>query len=431
MPNLVLVMSDEARKDVVYHEKYPFARTPHLDALRREAITFSNCFANYPVCVPSRASFITGRYPHQLGVLDNRHRLPATERDLGHHLTAHGFDCVAFGKTHDTNRGFHSVTYDTGRSMGFANHGYVADPERITGTYRGATADYCDFVACRQFDEFLRARSKTRPFAAFIGIYAPHPPLYPPGEYASLYPPGEIELPVPPTGGDNACRPALQAAARRRWSAYPDATRRRVIASYLALITLLDDCVGRIIISLRESAVLEDTLLLFLSDHGDQLGEHGMAGKMGNLYEASVRVPLVLRLPGGAHAGAGRSQLVELVDLFPTICDLLGVPHPESEQRPAGRSLAPVIADPCTPHRDLVHSMVQSGQMARAADLKLNFYAGDRGELYDLRADPQELDNRYDRPEYRDRQQALLAAIAGFLIRHPRPPHPGRNHFFG
>ena len=86
MPNLVFIMSDEARKDVVFHEKYPSVRTPNIDSLRGEAVSFHNCFANYPVCVPSRASVITGRYPHQIGVLRNSHRLPAGERDLGHHL---------------------------------------------------------------------------------------------------------------------------------------------------------------------------------------------------------------------------------------------------------------------------------------------------------------------------------------------------------
>ena len=136
MPNLVLIMSDEARKDVLYHDKYAFVRTPNIDALRAEAVTFGNCFANYPVCVPSRASLITGRYPHQIGVLHNTHRLPAGERDLGHHLSAHGFDCVAFGKTHGTNRGFRSVTYDKVAAIGFDYHrlgeaGVLAEDDRV------------------------------------------------------------------------------------------------------------------------------------------------------------------------------------------------------------------------------------------------------------------------------------------------------------
>ena len=147
MPNLVLIMSDEARKDVLFHEQYPFVRTPNIDALRAEAVTFRNCFANYPVCVPSRASVITGRYPHQLGVLHNTHRLPAGERDLGHHLTGHGFDCLAFGKTHGTDRGFRSVTYDKVAAMGFDNHGYLEDPELITGVFEGPAEEYCDLVA--------------------------------------------------------------------------------------------------------------------------------------------------------------------------------------------------------------------------------------------------------------------------------------------
>ena len=252
MPNLVFIMSDEARKDVVFHEKYPFVRTPNIDALRGEAVSFHHCFANYPVCVPSRASVITGRYPHQIGVLRNSHRLPAGERDLGHHLSAHGFDCVSFGKTHNTNHGFRSVTYDKAATMGFENHGYLEDPDLITGVFEGAADEYCDFVACRQFDGYLRGRAGGGPFAAFVGIYAPHPPLYPPREYAGLYSAADIALPPQPTEQDSAARPSIQAVPRRSWNAYPDATRRQVIASYLTLITLFDACVGRILATLRE-----------------------------------------------------------------------------------------------------------------------------------------------------------------------------------
>ena len=431
MPNLVFIMSDEARKDVVFHEKYPFVRTPYIDALRGEAVSFHNCFANYPVCVPSRASVITGRYPHQIGVLHNTHRLPAGERDLGHHLSAHGYDCISFGKTHNTNHGFRSVTYDKVASMGSENHGYLEDPDLITGVFEGPTDEYCDFVACRQFDDYLRGRAGGDPFAAFVGIYAPHPPLYPPREYAGIYAADGIALPTQPSEQDTAARPSIQAVPRRRWNAYPDATRRQVIASYLALVTLFDECVGRILATLRETATLDDTLVVLVSDHGDQLGEHGMAGKMGNLYEASIRVPLVLRLPGAARAGAERSHLVEMVDLFPTICDLLGVPHPEGVQAPAGRSLAPVVADPRAEHRGVVHAMLLEGQMARSRDLKLNFYADDTCELYDLAADPGEMINRYDDPAYRDRRQELLEEIARFLIRHPRAADRGRNAYFG
>ena len=187
-----------------------------------------------------------------------------------------------------------------------------------------------------------------------------------------------------------------------------------MIATYLALITLLDDCVGRILATLRATETLDDTLVVLVSDHGDQLGEHGMAGKMGNLYEASIRVPLVIRLPGAAHAGADRGQLAEMVDLFPTICDL---PHPGGPQALAGHSLAPVVADVAAEHRRIVHAMLLEGQMARTESLKLNFHADERGELYDLAADPDEMVNRYDEPAYRDRRHELLAEITRFLIR--------------
>ena len=124
MKNVVLIMSDQVRNDVIFHEKYPFTETPNINQLREESVSFRNCFSNYPVCVPSRASMITGRYPHQIGVLHNSHKLPSSEEDLGHHLSQHGFDCVSFGKTHNTNHGFRSVVYDTVSSMGHKNHGY-------------------------------------------------------------------------------------------------------------------------------------------------------------------------------------------------------------------------------------------------------------------------------------------------------------------
>ena len=344
---------------------------------------------------------------------------------------------MAFGKTHGVNRGFRSVTYDKVATMGFENHGYLEDAERITGVFEGPAEEYCDFVACRQFDDYLRGRAAGAPFAAFVGIYAPHPPLYPPREYAGRYSPDRIVLPPRPSARDNAARPSIQGVPRRRWDSYPDATRRQVIAAYLALITLLDDCVGRILASLRANDTLDDTLVVLVSDHGDQLGEHGMAGKMGSLYEASIRVPLVIRLPGAAHAGADRPHLAEMVDLFPTICDRLGVPHPEGPRALSGRSLVPVPADPGAAgsagivRRRIVHAMLLEGQMARTERLKLNFYADEPGELYDLADDPEETMNRYDDPAYRDRQQELLAEITRFLIRYPRVADRGGNDYFG
>ena len=422
-------MSDEARKDVVFHEKYPFVRTPNIDSLRGEAVSFHNCFANYPVCVPSRSSVITGRYPHQIGVLRNTHRLPAGERDLGHHLTAHGFDCVSFGKTHNTNHGFRSVTYDKVATMGFENHGYLEDPDLITGVFEGAADEYCDFVACRQFDGYLRGRAGGGPFAAFVGIYAPHPPLYPPREYAGLYSADEIALSPQPTARDNAAidpggpAPELERLSRRD----PARSDRQLPGADHAVRRLRGPHPGHA--AGHRDARRHFGGAGFRSRRSARRARHG--GKMGNLYEASIRVPLVIRLPGGAHAGAERSQMAEMVDLLPTICDVLGVPHPEGMQAPVGRSLAPVVADPEAEHRHVVHAMLLEGQMARSQDLKLNFYADDTCELYDLADDPGETVNRYDDPAYRDRRQELLEEIARFLIRHPRVPDRGGNGFFG
>jgi choline-sulfatase len=213
MTNLIIIMADQLRQDIVHHTRYPFVQLPNLDRLRDDGVTLGECFSQYPICCPSRASFITGKYPHQLGMWNNHCRFPVEERDLGHHLSVHGYDAVAFGKTHAMAPGFRSVRYDTRATMGSGNHGFDLTPGREVGVFEGDEEDYCDFVAVRQFADYLDSECNGRPFAALLGIYAPHPPLFPPRRFAELYPPDAIELPAVPEGEADA-KPAIQQVVR-------------------------------------------------------------------------------------------------------------------------------------------------------------------------------------------------------------------------
>jgi arylsulfatase A-like enzyme len=430
MTNLIIIMADQLRQDIVHHTRYPFVQLPNLDRLRDDGVTLGECFSQYPICCPSRASFITGKYPHQLGMWNNHCRFPVEERDLGHHLSVHGYDAVAFGKTHAMAPGFRSVRYDTRATMGSGNHGFDLTPGREVGVFEGDEEDYCDFVAVRQFADYLDSECNGRPFAALLGIYAPHPPLFPPRRFAELYPPDAIELPAVPEGEADA-KPAIQQVVRQRWTCHDESVQRRIIATYLGMATLVDDCVGRALAALNARGLLEETLVVFTSDHGEQLGEHRMIGKFHQVYDGSLRVPLIVRQPGREGAGAERRQLVEMTDIFPTLCELLHVPAPDAPHAPAGVSFAGALTGEAE-HRPCVHAMLETAQMVRTREWKLVRYADGGGEFYHLAEDPQEWINRYDDLDCRTVRTELTEEMLRHLLRHPRGRfNDGGNGFFG
>lgn len=429
-PNIVIIMADELRDDVVRH-LYPI-RTPmpNLDRLRQDGVTFANCFCQTPTCCPSRGSFVTGKYPHQLGLWNHRCVLPAEERTLGHHLSAHGYDAVAFGKTHGMCPGFRSVTYDLRTTMASANHGYRVTDADCVGVYEGPEDAYCDFVACRQFDEYLGGHDG-RPFVSHIGIYAPHPPLYPPRRFAELHDWRAMGLP-PAWPEEAGGKPRKQATPRGHWEALSDEGRRKVIAAVLGMSTLVDTCVGRVVESLRRHRQWDNTVLVFTSDHGDLMGAHGLLGKFYNHYEEALRVPMILRVPDDRQRGRQLDQLIEMIDVYPTLCELAGVPMPFPPHTPAGRSVVPLLAGEGAAARDCVFSQIEHAYMVRTTEWKLVVHTDDVSELYHLATDPGERENLYGRPETGAVERDLLRRIVQVLGTHRREGfNIGRNAYFG
>ena len=456
MKNLLWICVDQLRADIAYHERYPFVQTPHLDQLRSEGITFTQTFCNYPVCAPSRASIQTGRYPSQIGVTNNRCILPPAERTLGHHLGDNGFETVAFGKTHGQNPGWRRVPEpQISESLGASKWGYfhgqsmldaAADGnhalEPVLGVFEAGTENHYDFILTRQVDQFLTQHRSDVPVALWVGFHTPHPPLYPPTEFSGLYKPDQIELPAMPTGA----KPQMQRSPGREWVQTDDDTRRRMIAAYLDLVTHVDAAIGRLLHVLTHHNMRDDTVIVFVSDHGEQLGEHDMIGKFNNFYEGSLRVPLIIRFPDQAHGGRRIDQLVELVDLYPTICDSIGVGRPRNL---SGHSLISVIENPEIEHRPYVHcALVEKsahtvtapwsgqsfahGQMIRTQRWKLAVYSSGEGELYDLEHDTGETTNRFDDPDVVVLKAELLQRLTEHLMQHTTDPALwGANMFPG
>ena len=444
--NIVFILADQLRADVAYHEKYPFVRTANIDRLRRESTTFTQAFCQSPVCGPSRAAITTGRYPQQTGVLNNRCILPPEERTIGHHLGDIGFDCVAFGKTHGQNPGF--LVADEPPlvpSLGTSTWGPFRKPpadsrlsdrefEPLVGVFDHPREEHYDFRVAGETARYLETRDTGRPFMLFVGLHGPHPPFLPPREFASLYTSNQIE--VPRLSQHDEGKPAFQKRSRRAWMSLSHDEQREMIAAYLAQVSHVDAAAGVILDALDAAGLAEHTVVVFTSDHGDQLGDHGLIGKFHNFYEASIRCPLIVRTPNNPSAGTTCHDLVELVDLYPTLCSLAGVTVPNGL---AGRRLR---LDPDPSDSDDLRSHVTSfmqekpahdigadpsreylrGMMIRTDRHKLALYTDDTGELYDLADDPAEDRNRYDDPSLREIRMSLIERLGRESIRLHRAP---------
>jgi arylsulfatase A-like enzyme len=279
------------------------------------------------------------------------------------------------------------------------------------------------------------------PWLLSVNIYAPHHPFDPPGEYLDRYDPAGLPSPKYQEGElDN--KPAFQKLdhvwAHNSPGDYPvgemtDGEARQVKAAYYAMIEHIDDQVGRMLEALDEAGGRENTIVIFMSDHGEMLGDHGLLLKGPHFYDEAVRVPMILRWPGHFQEGLQASGLVELVDLAPTLLEAAGLP---AESRMQGRSFLSVLTGSSDPSvfRDSVYSeylnawthQTAYATMLRTSEEKIVVYHGSEpGELYDLANDPDEFDNLWDDPAHADRKLRLLKAVCD-RIAFTADPEPAR-----
>lgn len=415
-PNVLIILMDELRKDVACHEKYPFVETPHIDRFRQSAVTFDNAFCQYPVCVPSRASLITGRYPHQIGMVNNRCNLLPETATIAEAFASAGYAVPAFGKTHRQHKGFSK--YPERKSLegyGTSDYGMAAPSDKIVGVFEGPMEEQHDLAAVAQFREFLGRRDVAQPFLAFLGIMAPHPPLYPPVAFSGRYPVEDVVLPQVDSKAWRRKPLCQRESSLKIWLSRDEKTRRAIIAAYLDMVTYADHVFGEALSALDSAGLARETIVVLMSDHGEMLGEHNMLGKMNSLYEDVLRFPLFVRIPGEGARGVRRAQLVEMIDLAPTFFALTGVPVIHGLP---GRSLVEAIRDANHVHRHEVFSMTQKARMVRDSRWKLSVYADGDGELYDLECDPQEASNLYGDSAFEEERHRLEARLLRHWVEH-------------
>lgn len=429
-PNILLIMSDEHDPAVTGCYGHPHVQTPHLDRLAREGVTFERAYCNSPICVPSRASFLTGRYVHEIGVWDNSAPLKREFPTFGSYFEAAGYETLLCGRTHlvGDNRlhGFGRRLYDDKDAWISGDHRADRTPQARrasashvmeSGPGTGSWQDYDETVTSLA-ERFLRSQGQypsSRPWLLACGFMFPHFPLIAPQDLFDRYWPDNIAM--PDLAGETFAtqHPAIQQLRYflHNEEEMPERVIRSALASYYALVTLTDLNVGRLVQAVDDSPLRDNTIIIYTSDHGEMAGAHGLWQKQ-CFYEPAVRVPLIVRAPGGLRSIRVPDN-VSLIDVMPTLLEMASIPLPP---KLAGTSLWDNIRGLDAPQRDVfseyhAQGMLDGGFMLKRGDWKYVYYAGGyEPQLFNVRQDPGEFLNLARDPAHRevraDLHQALL-----------------------
>ncbi len=417
--NLLFLCSDQHQADASGCYGHAQAQTPNIDGIAAEGVRFNRTYCQAPVCVPSRGSIITGNYASRHGARILNDPLPNDAKTAAHFFADHGYSTAAIGKMHfvDESRqhGFqhrvfaatHNARLTTEEAKAFRDDqgagGGVAGrvsamPERL----------FRDTFYAEESVRFLRAH-KTKPFCLWSSFFMPHTPLVPHRKYWDLYEDADIVLPErSPNALETGFHGHLVRAQERGWYEQTDDELRESIRGYYGNVSQMDANVGRVFDTLRDLGLDKNTVVVYTSDHGEMAGAHRMWTKH-NMYEQSVRVPLIIRTPDLDGAGSAREHIVEQVDLLPTLAELCGFEAPTGIH---GRSFAASVRGARHEPREHAYSEYYFCRRVFTADdrfvgkppilmvrtdrWKLNYLSWERSELFDLHNDPGEFHNVVD-----------------------------------
>lgn len=434
-PNVLWICTDQQRWDTIAALGFEGIRTPNIDRLCAEGTAFTHAYCQNPICTPSRASFLTGMYPRYLNACTNGNESWQNEAPLVTKTLADaGYDCGLAGKFHlsaahnrieprpnDGYRVFHwshhpHDSWPEGHAYKdwLAKQGFEYGPlKKKSGGGIPGKFHQTKWCADRAID-FMKEKRKG-PWLFSYNCFDPHPPLDPPREYLERIDPDKLPLPewtdedLREEGALSKAGVHFQSEAAR----HSEKKRREGLAKYWAMIEQIDDHVGRMLEALEESGQRENTVVIFTSDHGHMIGDHGLYNKGCRFYEGLVRVPLILSGPG-IKKGQKSDALVELTDITPTLLEFAGLPAPAGMH---GRSLLPVLRGEKPDHREFVRCTYTEtlqgpqswGTMIRDRRYKLSSYHGTGlGQLFDLEKDPAEHQNLWNDPAHAEIQARLM-----------------------
>lgn len=421
--NLVLIMSDQHSKRMLGCYGNPCAKTPNLDRLAAEGVCFDNAYCNSPICVPARAALATGRYASEGEYWDNAHAFNGELPSWGTRLDDQGHKVVTIGKLHyksdDRETGFVDQRIPLNIKNGIGDiYGSIRDKEITRYQFRDALlqagpgeSDYLryDREIARRSARYLREEGpgQTKPFALHVGFVTPHFPLIAPREFMDLYPDrSSVREPIQFYEKDWARHPVVDDYRRYCGSAEVDEdTAWNAIRTYYALCSFMDAQVGVVLDALRDSGLAGKTRVIYTSDHGDTMGDHGVYFKS-TMYEGSAGVPFIAAGPDIPRGRRART-IVSLVDIFPSAVECVGAtPHPDDADMP-GSSIWSYAKGEEDDGRIAFSEYYAQGVytamfLYREGRYKYVYYANEKPQLFDLESDPDELRDLADDPAYAD-----------------------------
>lgn len=448
-PNVLLILTDDQRRDMVGALGDQRVQTPHLDSIAADGFAFQSAYVagamHGAVCMPSRAMLLTGRHFRELPVgMVQLWAAPQEERGISpvtmlpETFREAGYRTFGTGKWHNGAASYHRC-FDEGAAIffgGMANH--LKTPIHdfdSTGAYPQSARQQAEGFSSEVFADatidFLKSRTgQEQPFFAWLSFTAPHDPRMAPAEFEAMYP--RTEIAPPPNFMDGHPYPIGDMKIRDEVLAAFPRTREEVsdhLAAYMAMVTHLDAQIGRVLKALEDAGLAENTIVVVVGDNGLAVGQHGLLGKQ-NVYEHSAGVPMLLRGPG-VPAGGRNNGACYVHDLNPTLCELAGLPIPETV---TARSLRPVLRDNADSVRDSVllwydtdavgrsesnHGQLRALRRGRWKLIHNRFEGVETVRLYDLEADPWEqrdLSADADRvTELRTELQQQVVALGGSL----------------
>jgi len=436
---------------------HPQLRTHHMDRLAAEGTLFTHACTASPLCMPARASFLCGRYVHNHNMWANAGELAAQDESLFRRLQQAGYRTAHIGKSHYYShggldlreregymhaRGFDDVHETTGPWATCRTGSYMTDHWQAQGLLKVFREDYedrrrirraqgapvvrpsplpveefPDSYVGRQAVRFIDEYDRDEPFALFVGFGGPHEPWDAPGEYARLYDPEEAPPRIPPAEPGDWVGEHAAEWQRLRWGeALTEDLIRRIRANYYGKIALIDRWFGEILSACERKGWMDQLLVVFWSDHGEMLGDHHLLYKS-RFYESALRVPLIVRRPGGK--GGGRSAaLAQTVDILPTVLEAVGLETPVGCM---GASLVPALDDPSDPLRETAFSEVLSygRRIVMARTDRHKYVVDEHGHallLFDLVGDADEQQNLVGHPDAKTTEREMRERLLRFYL---------------
>lgn len=415
--NVLFIVSDDLNTSLGCYG-HPLVQSPSIDALAKRGMRFEHAYCQFPLCNPSRASFLTGLRPNETGVHENATHFRKKNPDhlsLGQLFRNQGYAVARVGKLYhygvpgqigtdglDDAPSWDKVINPRGHDKDVEGRIFTLAKGQFGGTLSWLATDqpdekHTDGIGATEAIKLLE-ENRDKPFFLAVGFYRPHTPYVAPKKLFDLYPTDKITLAKVTEEELKDLPPAALASRKPEQNKLTDALRREAMQAYFASITHMDAQVGRVIEALDRLKLSDRTIIVFISDHGYHLGEHGLWQKQ-SIWEESARVPMIIVAPDAKAKGQASARPVELLDLYPTLADLCGVTAPKNL---AGKSLKPLLDDPKAQHKPGAITQVRrgggnngfTGYALRTEQYRYIEWNKEEGaQLYDHIRDPKELKN--------------------------------------